>query len=153
VLSNIETVALRIFNAYGPNQPLPPIHAPVIPQFIRQILQGGSLMVHGRGQQTRDYVYVDDVVKALAAAATAENVDRQVINIGTGIGTSIAQLVGIIERCTGNRAQTIVSPSVSGGVSTLIADTAKAEALLGFKAQVSLAEGVDRLKSVDAYVE
>ena len=144
-LCNIETVALRIFNAYGPGQLLPPIHAPVIPQFIRQVLQGGSLMVHGSGKQTRDYVYVEDVVKALVAAATAKDVNRQVINIGTGVGTNIAQLVSIIEQNTGKKAQTIFSPSISGGVSMLIADTGKAEAILGFKAQVSLADGINRL--------
>ena len=83
-LWGIETVILRVFNAYGPRQPLPPSHAPVIPQLLKQALGGGSLVVFGDGRQSRDFVYVDDVVEGLAAAATAKNVDRQVINLGAG---------------------------------------------------------------------
>ncbi len=70
-LSGFETVALRIFNAFGPRQPLPPTHAPVIPQFIQQIIGRGSVVVFGNGSQTRDFVYIDDAVDALVSAATA----------------------------------------------------------------------------------
>ena len=80
----IETVALRIFNAYGPGQRTRPAHPPVVPQFLKQALRGGSLVVLGSGEQTRDFVYVDDVVDALVAVATAEGVDQAVINIGSG---------------------------------------------------------------------
>ena len=72
-LWGIETVILRVFNAYGPGQPLPPAHAPVIPQLLKQALGGGSLVVFGDGKQSRDFAYVDDVVDGLAAAATAKN--------------------------------------------------------------------------------
>lgn len=141
-LWNIETVSLRIFNAYGPGQAIPPTHAPVIPQFVRQILGDGSLIIHEMGEQIRDYIYVDDVVRALVAAATAEHINRQVINIGTGIGTSINQLVTSIERVTGRKAQRIINPSISGGVSVLVADTTRAKKLLDFKPQVTLEEGL-----------
>jgi UDP-glucose 4-epimerase len=141
-LWGIETVALRIFNAYGPGQTIPPTHPPVIPQFVRQVLGDGSLIIHGQGDQTRDYIFVDDVVQALVAAATAEGINRQVINIGTGSGTSIRQLVGLIEKVTGRKAQTIFNPSVSGGVSALVADTSRARKLLDFKPQITLEEGL-----------
>lgn len=141
-LWGIETVALRIFNAYGPGQAVPPTHPPVIPQFVRQILGGGSLIVYGQGEQSRDYIHVDDVVQALVAAATAEGINRQVINIGTGSGTSIRQLVGLIEKVSGHKAQTIVNPSITGGVSTLVADTSRARRLLEFKPQITLEEGL-----------
>lgn len=146
---NIETVALRIFNAYGPGQPIPPTYPPVIPQFLRQILQKGSVIIYGEGQQTRDFIYVDDVVQALAAAATAEGINRQVINIGTGTGTSIRQLISILEHVTGKEAQTIVNPGGAAGVSALVADTKKARELLGFETKIALAEGLARLKSLD----
>ena len=74
-LWGMETVCLRIFNAYGPGQHLPPSHPPVVPHFLRQALRGGTLVVHGDGSQTRDYVYVDDVVSAMVAAATAPSVN------------------------------------------------------------------------------
>lgn len=139
---HIETVALRIFNAYGPGQAIPPTHPPVIPQFVRQILGGGSVVVHGDGSQVRDYVYVDDVVRALIAAATAQNVNRQIINIGTGVGTSVNQLIAVIEKVTGRQAKVIVNPSVSGGVSSLVADTGRARVLLGYEPQVTLEQGL-----------
>jgi UDP-glucose 4-epimerase len=141
-LWGIETVALRIFNAYGPGQAIPPTHPPVIPQFVRQVLGDGSLILYGSGEQTRDYIYVDDVVRALIAAATAEGINRQVINIGTGIGTSIKQLIALIEKVTRHKAQTIANPSVFGGVSTLVADTTRAMKLLDFNPRVTLEEGL-----------
>ena len=142
---NIETVALRIFNAYGPGQAVPPTHAPVIPQFVRQILGGGSLVIYGNGLQIRDYVYVGDVVRALAAAATAPDIARQIINIGTGVGTSINNLARVIERVTGRQATTVVTPSITTGVSSLVANTGRARKLLGYEPQVTLEEGLARL--------
>ena len=95
-LWEIETVCLRVFNAYGPGQRLPPSHAPVIPNFLRQALRGGTLVMHGDGSQTRDYVYVDDVVSAMISASTAPNIDDLVINIGSGVETDIKELVRLI---------------------------------------------------------
>ncbi len=145
-LWNIDTISLRIFNAYGPGQPIPPTHPPVIPQFMRQILKGGSLVIHGNGQQTRDYIYVDDVVQALVTAATAKEINREVINIGTGTGTNLINLVPLLERVTGKKAKVVMAPSVSGGVSTLVADTIKAKELLHFTPKISLTEGLTLLK-------
>ena len=85
-LWGIETVCLRVFNAYGPGQHMPPVHAPVIPYFIRQSIQNGTIVIHGDGKQTRDYVYVDDVVAAMTSAATASSVNQMVINVGGEIG-------------------------------------------------------------------
>ncbi len=88
-LWGIETVSLRIFNAYGPGQHLPASHPPVVPHYLKQALRSGTLVAHGDGSQTRDYVYVDDVVSGLVAAATAPNINGLVINIGSGKETSI----------------------------------------------------------------
>ncbi len=130
------------FNAYGPGQAILPAHPPVVPQFVRQILGDGSPVIYGHGQQIRDYVYVDDVVRALVAAATAEGINRQIINVGTGIGTSINELVRIIEKVTGRTARTVVNPSLSAGVSTLVADISRAKELLGYKPQITLEKGL-----------
>jgi UDP-glucose 4-epimerase len=141
-LWEIETVALRVFNAYGPGQAIPPAHPPVVPQFVRQILGGGSLVIYGSGGQVRDYVYVDDVVKALIAAATAEGINHQIINVGTGVGTSVHELVKIIERVTGRKARTIVNPSVSPGVSSLVADISRAKTWLNYEPHLDLEKGL-----------
>ena len=106
--------------------------------------------MHGDGKQTRDYIYVDDVVKALAAAATAEDIDRQVINIGTGVGTNILELIKVLEQVTGHQARIVRAQSVSGGVSSLVADTGRAENLLGFKPEIALSEGLALLKERDS---
>src|SRR6266540_1932847 len=92
-LWGIETVSLRIFNAYGPGQHLPASHPPVVPHFLRQAQRSGTLVVHGEGNQTRDYVYVDDAVCAIVAAATAPNINGRVINVGSGTETSMHNLV------------------------------------------------------------
>jgi len=83
-LWKIETVCLRVFNAYGPGQHLPPVHAPVIPNFLRQAAQNGTMVVNGDGSQTRDYVYIEDVVDAMESAATAPQANQQIINVGSG---------------------------------------------------------------------
>ncbi len=137
----IETVCLRIFNAYGPGQQLPPSHAPVIPQFLRQALTGGSIVTFGDGQQTRDFVYVDDVIDALEAAATARNIDREVINIGGAAEIKIDQLIELIGRITGQSIIPLRNAS-GGGVKRLWANIGKAQALLGFTPHVSLEAGL-----------
>jgi UDP-glucose 4-epimerase len=141
-LWGIETVILRVFNAYGPGQPLPPAHAPVIPQLLKQALGGGSLVVFGDGKQSRDFAYIDDVVEGLAAAATAKNVDRQIINIGSGMDVSIKALVDKIGRVTGRKVSPLYSGAQSGGVSRLCADIRKAQRLLNFAPKVDLDTGL-----------
>jgi UDP-glucose 4-epimerase len=148
-LWGIETVALRIFNAYGPGQQIPPTHAPVIPQFMKQALGEGSLVIFGDGEQTRDFVYIDDVIKALMAAATAEGVNRMVINVGLGLETSLNELVRAIERVTGREAHALHVRAESGGVSRLVADLSLARRCLDYEPGVDLETGLRFLLARD----
>lgn len=148
-LSGFQTVALRIFNAYGPGQPLPPAHAPVIPQFMRQIIGRGSVVVFGSGQQTRDFVYVDDAIEALASAATADGIDQQVINVGSGEEVSLEQLIEQISATVHLKADVIFNTDVSGGIARLVADGAKARHLLKFKPRTNLRDGLQKLFTQD----
>ncbi len=141
-LWGMETVALRIFNAYGPGQNLPPSHPPVVPHFLRQAQRGGTLVVHADGNQTRDYVYVDDVVSGLVAAATAPGVDGMVINIGSGTETSIHELVEIVIGVTGSKAEVIYNQRTSGGVSRMCADLTIASQKLNYKSSIPLEQGL-----------
>ncbi len=141
-LWGIETVALRVFNAYGPGQSLPAAHAPVIPRFLYQALIGASLVVQGEGDQTRDYVYVDDVVDVLAAAATARDINRQVLNVGSGSETSVRTLIAEVQRATNCRVNPIYNKNESGGVSRMCADLALAQQKLNFHPKIPLAEGL-----------
>jgi UDP-glucose 4-epimerase len=149
-LWGLETVALRIFNAYGPNQSLPLSHAPVMPRFLQQVLTGGSIVLFGDGKQTRDFVYVDDVVDALVTAATANDVNRSVINIGSGIEVSINDLVDQIERVTGRPVNRIYNPAGVSGVPRLVSDISRAKALLGFEPQIDLENGIQRMLDHDS---
>ena len=141
-LWNIETVSLRVFNAYGPGQNLPPSHPPVIPNFLRQAVRGGTIVMHGDGTQTRDYVFVDDVVNALIAAATAPGLDNLVINIGSGIGTSIQELVRLVMEVTERKPEVITNPHSSQGVKRMRASVELAKKKLGYQPHFSLEEGL-----------
>lgn len=141
-LYEIETVILRIFNAYGPGQAAPPSHAPVIPQFVRQTLGGGSVVIFGNGEQTRDFVYVDDVVRALIAAATAQ-AQGLIINIGAGREVTVKELVRGLEEILGRRVPSLFSTAQNGGVSRMRADISLAQRVLGFTPQVSIEEGLE----------
>lgn len=149
-LWGIETVILRVFNAYGPGQPLPPSHPPVIPQFLKQALGGGSLVIYGSGRQTRDFVCIADVVDALQAAGTAEGVDRCVMNIGSGDEIAINDLVDRIGQVTGRTLHILRSATESGGVSRLVADVSLAREKLGFRPRISLEEGLRLVLAGDA---
>jgi UDP-glucose 4-epimerase len=148
-LSKFETVALRIFNAYGPGQPLPPAHAPVIPQVMQQVLGKGSVIVFGDGSQTRDFVYIDDVVEALISAATAPDVDRQIINVGSGVETSINNLIASISAITGLQANLLYNHEGAGGLARLVADLTKAGDLLHYQPRVRLELGLRNLLEMD----
>ncbi len=151
-LHNIETVALRIFNAFGPGQRIPPVHAPVVPQLLKQALSRGSLVVFGNGQQTRDFVYVDDVVSALVAASQAPDVNRQIINVGSGQETSINELIQAIALATGRTPEALYNDQDTGGVLRMVADLRKAQRLLGYAPSVTLAQGLAHLLANDPRV-
>lgn len=148
-LNAIETVCLRVFNAYGPGQHLPPVHAPVIPNFLRQAQQNGTIVIHGDGSQTRDYVYVDDVVSAMVAAAIAPDVNERIINIGSGTETSVRQLVDLVLEATGGNPQIVYNPRNDGGPSRMCADITLARDLLAYSPSMTLLNGLRQTLALD----
>jgi UDP-glucose 4-epimerase len=149
-LWGIETVCLRIFNAYGPGQHLPPSHPPVVPYFLRQALRGGTLVVHSDGQQTRDYVYVDDVTAAMIAAATAPDLNGLVINVGSKTETSVGDLVKLVLEATRSKANVVYNSQTEGGVSRMCADLNLAAEKLNYKPAIPLEEGLRLTLARDA---
>jgi UDP-glucose 4-epimerase len=141
-LWNIETVSLRVFNAYGPGQHLPASHPPVIPFFLRQAVRGGTLVVHGSGSQTRDYVFIDDVLRCMLAAATAPGLNHAVINVGSGNETSTRELVRLVLETTHSKAEMITHSRTDPGVSRMCADLTLAREKLGYQPRISLTEGL-----------
>jgi UDP-glucose 4-epimerase len=149
-LWGIETVCLRVFNAYGPGQPLPAAHPPVIPLFLRQAARGGTMVIHGAGEQTRDFVYLDDAVEAMVAAATAPGVDRLVINIGSGVETGVRRLAQAVLEAVGAEGQWIYKEDQDQGPSRMCAGIDLARAKLGYVPRVQLEDGLRQMAERDA---
>ncbi len=141
-LWGIETVTLRIFNAYGPGQHTPSDHPPVIANFLKQAVREGTLVIHNSGTQTRDFVYLDDVVDALIKASSTSDVDGMTINIGSGKEVSIVDLVQEVVDLTGVKTESIYNHTAKGGVKRMRADISRAADLLGYRPKYSLSKGL-----------
>lgn len=146
-LWGIETVCLRVFNAYGPGQRLPLTNAPVIPYCLRQALDNGTIVIHGSGEQTRDYVYIDDVVEAMVAASSVPDINRIIINVGSGKETSINDLVKKVLEITGAKPEIVANQSHDSGPSRMRADLAIAKKKLNFSPKHNLEQGL--LKTIE----
>ncbi len=140
-LHGLSTVSLRYSNVYGPRQD-PLGEAGVIAIFCGKLLDGGTPTVFGDGLQTRDYVYVGDVVRANLLAV--ESNAGEAINIGTGVGTSVLGLVESLAAQAEGRFQPEMAPERPGEVRHNHLDASRAMAELGWEAQVGLDEGLQR---------
>ncbi|MCE2468807.1 MAG: NAD-dependent epimerase/dehydratase family protein [Caldilineaceae bacterium] len=148
-LNGFEAVALRIFNTYGPWQPVPHAHAPVIPRFMHDTLNRRSVVIFGDGHQTRDFIYIDDVVRALVLAAEKPGIHGHVLNIGSGCETTINELVGLIGQTVGRKPHVLHNQDTTPGVSRLVADMSKARRVLDFKPRVPLGDGLQRFHELE----
>lgn len=141
-LYDIPTVALRYFNVYGPRQQGP--YSGVISTFLEQATAGEPITINGDGEQTRDFVHVSDVVQANLQAATTQETG-EAYNVGTGEQTSIRKLAETIRDVTGSSSSIVHREPRSGDIRHSAADTAKADQLLEFEAQVGLSSGIRSL--------
>jgi UDP-glucose 4-epimerase len=148
-LAGIEPVVLRIFNAYGPGQPLPASHAPVVPLFLKRALNGGSLVIFGDGSQSRDFIYIEDVVGALVAAGLRQGLGGRIINVSSGQEHSIRDLVALVERVLDKRISPIYNSGQDGGTTRAVADISLARQLLDYQPNVLLEEGLRRTLAED----
>ncbi|MHB0875723.1 MAG: NAD-dependent epimerase/dehydratase family protein [Anaerolineae bacterium] len=148
-LHGFEPVVLRVFNAYGPRQPLPASHAPVVPSFLKRALNGGSIVVFSDGYQTRDFVYIDDVIDALVNAGRWPGLGGRVVNVGSGQQHSIRELLALVETVSGHRISPIYNTGQDGGISHAVADISLARELLGYEPKVQLEVGLRRMVAED----
>jgi UDP-N-acetylglucosamine 4-epimerase len=142
----VPTVSLRYFNVYGPRQDPASEYAAVVPRFIMACLTGSRPTVHGDGEQSRDFTYIDDVVEAnLRAAAAPEDAFGRQFNVGGGeVPTSVNGLLSIIAEFTGAEPDPIVEPAREGDMRRTSADMTRAEAVLGHRPAVGMREGLSR---------
>ena len=135
---------LAIGNAYGPRQD-PYGDSGVVAIFARSMLARQPPTIFGDGLQTRDFVYVDDVVDAFCRAAVVPEVEGRVVNIGTGVETSVLHVCTVLQHLTGFAADPYRRPAPRGEVRRIVLDPSGARALLGWIAAVPLGEGLRRV--------
>jgi len=144
-LYGIETLSLRYFNVFGPRQDRKSQYAAVIPNFIGATLEGHRPVVFGDGEQTRDFCFIDNVVRAnLLAAAARTKLEGQVVNIACGERISLNALLKYIAEETGVRLDADYRPERAGDVRDSLADISAARALIGYAPQVDVREGLKR---------
>lgn len=140
----LTTVSLRYFNVFGPFQDADSAYAAVLSRFITCMLEGRTPLIHGDGEQSRDFTYIDNVVHAnlLAAAAPAAAVGGQVFNIATGTRVTLNQVVALLRPLLDFRGEVAYGPPRAGDVQHSLADITRAQSLLGYQPRVSFERGL-----------
>lgn len=146
VASTPHGIALRCFNIYGPRQHPGSPYSGVISRFVEMALDRQALTVHGDGGQVRDFIYVTDIVEAYLAAAGLSKRWRKppggVFNLGTGRGTTVLELAGMINGLTGNTGDLVFGPERPGDIRCSLASTERFRQATGWTPAVDLEEGL-----------
>jgi UDP-glucose 4-epimerase len=147
----MTTVSIRYFNVFGPYQDAGSAYAAVLAKFITAMLAGEAPQVHGDGEQSRDFTYIDNVVAAnlLAAAAPAEKVAGQMMNVATGTRVTLNQVLELLRPMLNYQGPVHYGPPRAGDVQHSLADISRAQQLLGYQPHVSFEAGLAR--TVDWY--
>lgn len=143
---DVPAISLRYFNVYGPGQDPSSEYAAVVPRFIVASLTGKAPVIHGDGEQARDFTYIDDVVQANILAARAP-VEAQglTFNVGGGAApTSINDVLRMVSELTGTAPQPVFESPRAGDVRLTEADVSLARRLLGYTPSVAMREGLER---------
>jgi UDP-glucose 4-epimerase len=135
----LDTVSLRFFNVYGPGQKLNSSYSAVIPTFINNALKNENLVIFGDGKQTRDFIYIKDVINACILAAEKGSGE---FNIGSGMPTSINDLARLIIKLTNSKAKILYEKQREGDIIHSLADITKAKEILGFQPSYDIGPGL-----------
>jgi len=141
----IKIIALRYFSVYGPKEKSKGRYANLISQFLWAMMKNEQPLLYGDGMQTRDFVYVDDVVQANLAAMKF-NGKFEVFNVGTGKSESLKNLIELLnEKLRKKIEPKYIDNKIKNYVQHTLAETKKSKKMLGFEARISLEEGIDKL--------
>ena len=143
-LYGLETVALRYFNVFGPNQDPTSQYSAVIPKFIKLMSEDKEPVIYGDGTQSRDFTYVENVVYANLLASNAEKAAGEVINIACGESYTLLELVKMLNEILGKNIEPRFAPERTGDVKHSLAGIEKAKELLGYEVKVDFKEGLAR---------
>ena len=141
----LPCVALRFFNVYGPRQDPRSEYAAAIPRFTTRLLQGQRPIVFGDGLQTRDFVHISDVVRANLLAATSDKAPGEIVNVASGVSSSLIDLIATLKQLIGPSAAGLEiehQAPRAGDLRESSADISKARAVLGYAPRVQLKEGL-----------
>ena len=145
ILYGVKSVGLRFFSIYGPREIYKGRYANIVSQFLWAMQKDESPIIFGDGTQTRDFTHVYDVVDALILA-WKKSFECEIFNVGTGVAHSFNEVVELINKILGKKIKPIYKPNpIKNYVYHTLADTTKAEKMLGFKAKISLEEGLTSL--------
>ena len=145
----LPTVSIRYFNVFGPRQDPESQYAAVIPIFITHLLDGKAPTIYGDGEQSRDFTYVGNVVKANIMAAQWDKAAGQVINVACGGRFTLNEIYGMLRELIGEKIDPIYADTRQGDVKHSHADISMAEELLGYSVETGFEEGLKR--TVDWY--
>lgn len=140
----LETVSLRYFNVFGPRQSLESEYAVVIPKFVTNMLNDEQPPVHGDGRQTRDFTYIDNVVRANLKAATKNGISGEVFNIACGSSYSVLDLIKFLNKILNKSLKPKFVPPRPGDVRNTQADIAKMKRLLALDPAVDFVKGLEK---------
>lgn len=140
----LETVALRYFNVFGPNQDPTSQYGAVIPKFIYAFLHDARPIIYGDGTQTRDFTFVENNVRANILAAFSSKGVGETINIACGKSFSLLQIIKTLQEITGKNIEPEFAPPRKGDVKHSLADINKANEILGYKVIIPFEEGLKR---------
>ncbi len=143
-LYGVETVSLRYFNVFGPRQNPESKYSAVIPGFLDRAMQGLALEVHGDGEQSRDFTYIDNVVDANLRAMETPGVSGEVFNVACGTRHSLLAIADEIAKFLGRPVERNHVAPRPGDVRHTLADISKAERLLGYRPLVGFSDGMRR---------
>jgi len=142
ILFGVKSVGLRFFSIYGPKEEFKKQYANIVSQFLWLMRRDEPPVIFGDGTQTRDFTHVYDVVDALLLA-WKKDFECEIFNVGTGVAHSFNEIVDLLNKLLGKNIRPIYRPNpIKNYVYHTLADTTKAEKLLGFKAKISLEEGL-----------
>ena len=145
ILYGVKSVGLRFFSIYGPKERYKGKYANIVSQFLWAMQRDEPPIIFGDGTQTRDFTHVYDVVDALILA-WKKDFECEIFNVGTGVAYSFNEVVELINKILGKNIKPIYKPNpIKNYVYHTLADTTKAERMLGFKAKISLEEGLASL--------
>jgi len=145
-LYHLETVCLRPFNVYGPRQNPASEYSGVVSRFVERLLAGDPPVIEGDGEQSRDFVFVDDIVAACLLAAEAPGVGGRVFNVGSGRATTINDLARLLAKAVapGKAIPPVYREARPGDVRLSLASIDEARRRLGYAPSVELADGLAR---------